>query len=133
MNTLEEFTTKHNISAVFVAAVILPLFGNAAEHAASIVFAYRNKMDICLGIAIGSSIQIALCVIPFCVLIGWATGRELSLFFDGFETASLFVAVVTVCFLLQGGTSNWLVGLLLVCVYAIVCMGFWIHKLETIN
>lgn len=132
MGTLEEFATKHNISAVFVAAVVLPIFGNAAEHAASVVFAYRNKMDICLGIAIGSSIQIALCVIPFCVLIGWATNRELSLFFDGFETASLLVSVITVCFLLQGGTSNWLVGLLLMGAYAIVCEGFWIHRIEDI-
>tara|TARA_B110000971_G_C20009366_1_gene500817 strand:- start:632 stop:1963 length:1332 start_codon:yes stop_codon:yes gene_type:complete len=130
VGTMDEFTTKHNVSAVFVAAVVLPLFSNAAEHTASVVFAYRNKMDICLGIAIGSSIQIALCVIPFCVIIGWITNRDLSLFFDGFETASLLVSVVTVCFILQGGSTNWLVGVLLLGAYSVICMGFWVHRLE---
>ena len=118
---------------MFVAAVVLPVFGNAAEHASSVTFAYRNKMDVCLGIAVGSSIQIALGVTPLCVLVGWATGRDLSLFFDGFETAALLVSVVIVCFILQGGTSNWLVGVLLLGAYAIVCEGFWIHRLENLH
>ena len=94
------------------------------------MFAYRNKMDICLGIAVGSSIQIALCVLPACVLLGWITDREFSLYFEGYETACLVMTVMTVSFFLVGGTSNWLIGALFIGLYMIIAWGFWIHEKE---
>jgi len=59
--------------------IVLPIAGNACEHVAAVVVAMKNKMELSLGIAIGSSLQISLCVIPFVVLVGWATGHAVSL------------------------------------------------------
>ncbi|GMH90413.1 hypothetical protein TrST_g5527 [Triparma strigata] len=130
VGTIEAFTERNGLNPVFTAAIVIPIFGNAAEHAASVMFAYRNKMDICLGIAVGSSIQIALCVVPACVLLGWATDRDFSLFFEGYETACLVMTVMTVSFFLIGGTSNWLIGALFIGLYIIIAFGFWIHEKE---
>eukprot|EP00755_Sulcionema_specki_P039342 Sspe_Gene.24245::Locus_9577_Transcript_1_1_Confidence_1.000_Length_1432::g.24245::m.24245/K07300/chaA, CAX; Ca2+:H+ antiporter len=133
VGTIEGFTRLYHINSVFVSAVVIPIMGNAAEHAAAVIFAFRNRMDICMGIAVGSSTQIALLVLPFCVLLGWAMDRPLSLFFNGFETASLLCSVATVTLLLHGGTSNWLIGLLLMGAYLIVACGFWVHELESLQ
>ena len=69
--------------------IVLPIVGNAAEHASAIVFAMKNKMDIAIGIAIGSATQISLFVIPVCVIIGWAMGQPLDLNLHIFETTTL--------------------------------------------
>ncbi|GMH71138.1 hypothetical protein TL16_g10964, partial [Triparma laevis f. inornata] len=130
VGTIEAFTERNGLNPVFTASIVIPIFGNAAEHAASVMFAYRNKMDICLGIAVGSSIQIALCVLPACVLLGWITDREFSLYFEGYETACLVMTVMTVSFFLVGGTSNWLIGALFIGLYMIIAWGFWIHEKE---
>ena len=131
MGTIETFTRKYDVNPVFVGAVVVPVFGNAAEHAASVVFAYKNKMDVSIAITIGSSIQISLFVIPSCVLLGWATSRDFTMFFDGFETVSLVLAVVIVSFFLTGGTSNWLIGTLFIGLYVIMAIGFFVHARET--
>eukprot|EP01062_Namystynia_karyoxenos_P013526 TRINITY_DN14879_c0_g1_i1.p1 TRINITY_DN14879_c0_g1~~TRINITY_DN14879_c0_g1_i1.p1 ORF type:complete len:465 (+),score=170.93 TRINITY_DN14879_c0_g1_i1:94-1395(+) len=133
VGTLEGFTKHYGVNSVFVSAVLIPVVGNAAEHAAAMLFAYRNRMDICMSIAVGSSTHIALLVLPGCVLVAWGMGRQLTLFFNGFETAALFSSVLTVTALLHGGTSNWLVGLLLVGAYCIIACGFWVHELENLS
>eukprot|EP01062_Namystynia_karyoxenos_P069753 TRINITY_DN65211_c0_g1_i1.p1 TRINITY_DN65211_c0_g1~~TRINITY_DN65211_c0_g1_i1.p1 ORF type:complete len:501 (+),score=147.30 TRINITY_DN65211_c0_g1_i1:106-1503(+) len=133
VGTIEGFTKTYGVNSVFVSAVIIPVVGNAAEHAAAVLFAWRNRMDICMGIAVGSSTQIALLVLPGCVLAAWQLGRQLTLFFNGFETAALFSSVVTVTALLHGGTSNWLVGLLLIGAWLIISCGFWVHELENLS
>ncbi|KAJ9459833.1 Vacuolar cation/proton exchanger 5 [Diplonema papillatum] len=133
VSTIEGFTKQYNVNSVFTSAVIIPVFGNAAEHAAAILFAYRNRMDICMGIAVGSSTQIALCLLPICVLVGWFIDRPLTLFFNGFETASLMASVIIVTAILQNGTSNWLMGFLLVGAYLVIACGFWVHELENLS
>ena len=105
--TIASFTTSRGVNPVFVSAVVIPIFCNAAEHASGVLFAARGRMDVALNIALGSSVQIALLVTPACVLGGWLTGREFTLFFEGYETASLLITVVIVSFFLNGGTSNW--------------------------
>ncbi len=133
IGTMQNTSTMQSLNPVFTAAIIIPIFGNAAEHAAAVVFAYRNKMDICLGIAIGSSIQIALCVVPACVVFGWFTGREFTLFFQGYETAALVMSVLVVSFFLNSGTSNWLIGVLLIGMYSIIAAGFLVHERENVG
>jgi len=130
IGTIEGFTHDNNVNPVFVAAVVIPIMGNAAEHAASVMFAWKGKIDISVAICVGSSIQIALCVLPACVTIGWATGREFDMFFEGYETVTLVLSVVVVSFLLQGGTSNWLAGAMLGGLYVMIAYGFWIHEGE---
>jgi len=119
---------KHGMQHLFIGTILLPIVGNAAEHAAAIIFAYKNRMDLCLGIAIGSASQISLFVIPFTVIVAWMMGQPLSLDFHVFETAVLFMTVVLVTFCIQSGDSDWLKGAMLVMAYILVSAAFWIHK-----
>jgi Ca2+:H+ antiporter len=98
------------ISETFVGLILLPIVGNAAEvsnpppypsifhhliqHVTAVTVAIKNKMDLAIGVAVGSSMQIALLVTPLMVLLGWILGTDMSLFFNTFETAILFIAVL---------------------------------------
>ncbi|CAN6444891.1 unnamed protein product [Victoria cruziana] len=111
----------------FISVILLPIVGNAAEHASAIMFAVKDKLDISLGVAIGSSTQISMFVIPFCVVIGWCMGQPMDLNFQLFETATLFMTVLVVAFMLQEGTSNYFKGLMLLLCYFIVSASFFFH------
>ncbi|RRT50593.1 hypothetical protein B296_00015357 [Ensete ventricosum] len=93
-----------NIPVAFISVILLPIVGNAAEHASAIIFAMKDKLDISLGVAIGSSTQISMfgvSLIPFCVVVGWIMGQPMDLNFQLFETATLFITVLVVAFMLQ--------------------------------
>ncbi|KAG4972702.1 hypothetical protein JHK84_038777 [Glycine max] len=90
-----------NMSVAFISVILLPIVGNAAEHASAIMFAVKDKLDITIGVAIGSSTQISMFVIPFCVVVGWCMGKEMDLNFQLFETATLFITVLVVAFMMQ--------------------------------
>ncbi|XP_040871298.1 vacuolar cation/proton exchanger 2 isoform X2 [Glycine max] len=113
------------IPVAFISVILLPLVGNATEHASAIMFAMKDKLDISLGVAIGSSTQISMFVIPFCVVIGWITGHPMDLNFQLFETAVLFLTVIVVAFMLQEGTANYFKGLMLILCYLIVATNFY--------
>jgi len=121
-------TSQLGISETFVGIVILPIVGNAAEHVTALTVAAKNKMDLAIGVAVGSSIQIAMLVIPVLVLLSWIVGKQLTLYFLGFETVALFITVIIVNSVLQDGKSNWLEGVLLVSGYLIISAGFYFHK-----
>lgn len=133
VDTIDGFAFRYGVSEVFTSLVILPYFSNIAEQVSALIFAYRNEMDLCIGITVGSAVQIALFVLPGSVLIGWAMDRSMSLFFRGFETCCLIFSVVSVAAVLQGGTTNWLVGAYLLGVYFMVAAGFWFHELENLS
>ncbi|OWM85929.1 vacuolar cation/proton exchanger 5-like isoform X2 [Punica granatum] len=116
-----------HIPIAFISVILLPIVGNAAEHASAIMFAMKDKLDISLGVAIGSSTQIAMFGIPFCVVFGWIIGCPMDLNFHLFETAVLFITVIVVAFLLQEGTSNYFKGLMLILCYLIVAASFFVH------
>jgi len=105
----------------------LPIVGNAAEHVTAVTVSVKDKLNLSLGVAVGSSIQIALFVIPFIITIGWIMGRPLTLLFDPYESVSLFLAVLTVNYAVQDGTSNWLEGMILMCLYLILGVTFWFY------
>lgn len=128
VDAIEGASAQWDVSTAFISVILLPLVGNAAEHASAVMFAMKNKMDISLGVAIGSSTQIALFVVPLCVLLGWMFDRPLDLNLQVFETASLFVTVITVAFVSQDGKSNWLKGLTLVLAYVLLSASFFFHK-----
>lgn len=86
---------------------------SAAEHVSAVTFAMKDKMNLCIGIAVSSSLQIGLLVTPALVLAGWAIDQPMSLFFEDFETVILFASVLIVNYLIQDGRSNWLEGVLL--------------------
>ena len=117
------------ISKTFVGLILLPIVGNAAEHATAVTVAVKDKMDLAIGVAVGSSMQIALLVLPFTVVLGWIIGNEktsnMTLLFDGFQIAVLFVAVLLVNYLIQDGKSHWLEGILLQILYIIIAVAAW--------
>lgn len=128
VDTIEEASVSVNIPVSFISVVLLPIVGNAAEHASAIMFAVKNKLDITLGVAIGSSAQISMFLIPFCVVVGWIMGKPMDLNFELFETTTLFITVLVVAFMLQEGTSNYFKGLVLIMCYLIVSASFFVHE-----
>lgn len=125
MGSLETVASEWGLSRTFIGLILLPIVGNAAEHVTAVSVALKNKMNLAIGVAIGSSIQIALFVTPLLVLIGWMTGVELTLYFHEFETAVLFISVLIVNYMIQDGSSNWLEGAMLLSVYVVVSIGFF--------
>ncbi|KAF4125058.1 Ca2+:H+ antiporter [Geosmithia morbida] len=120
VSSIEEVTRATSMGETFVGLIILPIVGNAAEHITSIAVAMRNKMDLAIGVSIGSSIQISLLVTPLVVILGWALGRDMSLYFPLFETMCLFLSAFIVNFLVLDGRSNYMEGALLCAVYLII-------------
>lgn len=127
VDAIEGAAKESNINELFIGAIVIPIVGNAAEHASAIIFASRNKLDLALGVAVGSAIQISLSVVPFCVLLGWIIDCPLDLDFHVYETCTVFFAVVLVGFIINDGTSHWLQGLVLVTAYIMIAGGYWVH------
>ncbi|KAK2651797.1 hypothetical protein Ddye_011653 [Dipteronia dyeriana] len=127
VDTIQGASDSWNMPVAFISVILLPIVGNAAEHGSAIMFAMKDKLDITLGVAIGSSTQISMFVIPFCVVVGWFMGKPMDLNFQLFETATLFITVLVVAFMLQEGTSNYFKGLMLILSYFIVAASFFVH------
>ena len=109
----------------FLYTIIVPIVGNAAEHTSALIFSHRNKPDIAFGIAVGSSVQIALMVIPACVLIAWPMGKDLTLSFGSFLTCVYAASVVLLFTTISDGNSNWMKGALLITSYMAISVGVW--------
>ena len=133
VDTIDGFASRSGMSEVFTSMVIVPFFSNVAEQVSAILFAYRNEMDLCVGVTVGSAIQVASFVLPGCVLIGWLMDRSMTLYFHAYETMCMFLAVVVIAAILQGGTTNWLVGATCMSVYIMIATGFWFHSLEELS
>jgi len=111
-----------NVSKEFIGIILLPIIGNAAEHYTAITVAARDKMDLSLGVAAGSSCQMGLLVTPFTVLVGWAYGMEMTLDFHSFQLAVLLLATFLATTILSNGQSNWLEGVMLLVTYLILSL-----------
>jgi len=121
-----EATTRHaHISRHFIGIVLLPIVGNACEHAAAVRFAIQDKPGLSIGIAIGSSTQISLFVVPFSVLCGWVMNKEMDLNFGALNTTVMTISVLVVLSMVVDGSSNWLQGYLLCAAYAVVAVLYW--------
>jgi Ca2+:H+ antiporter len=115
---ISSVTESGNISAEFVGLILLPIVGNAAEHATAVTVAVKDKMDLAIGVAVGSSMQVSLLLIPLMVVIGWIMDNNcMNLSFNPFQVAVLFVAILLVNYLIADGKSHWLEGMLLQCLY----------------
>ncbi|KAI8878311.1 calcium/proton exchanger [Backusella circina FSU 941] len=124
---IEDVTTIWNISETFVGLILIPIVGNAAEHLTAVTVALKDKMDLALGVAVGSSMQIALFVTPLMVIIGWGMNVNMSLLFNIYETAILFIAVIMVNYLIMDGESNWLEGFMLFAIYIVIAISFYFY------
>jgi Ca2+:H+ antiporter len=127
VDSINAVTCKYNVSQYFVGLILLPIVGNAAEHATAVTVAIKDKMDLAIGVAVGSSMQIALLVLPLMVILGWIIGADMTLIFDDFQIVVIFVAVILVNYLISDGKSHWLEGVLLMALYIIIALAAWFY------
>ncbi len=113
------------LSQVFVGIIVVPIIGNAAEHSSAVLMALRNRMDLAVSIAIGSSAQVALLIAPVLVFVGVAIGRPMDLAFNPFEVASVAVAVAVATSVVRDAESDWLEGAFLLLVYGMLGVAFF--------
>lgn len=106
VDSINAVTCKYHVSQYFVGLILLPIVGNAAEHVTAVTVAIKDKMDLAIGVAVGSSMQIALLVLPLMVILGWIIGADMTLVFDDFQIVVLFVAVILVNYLIGDGKSR---------------------------
>ncbi|DAC31256.1 MAG TPA: calcium/proton exchanger [Candidatus Poseidoniaceae archaeon] len=126
VHNLESAVEELGVPELFIGVILLPFFGNAAEHFAAVIVAGKDKMDLAIAIAIGSSVQIALFVAPIMVLLGWALGVPLTLEFGLLETSATFISVLVANSILADGKTNWLEGAMLLGCYIILGAAFFL-------
>ncbi|ACK73387.1 calcium/proton antiporter, CaCA family [Gloeothece citriformis PCC 7424] len=129
VESLEEATEQLGLSSLFTGVIVLPIIGNAAEHATAVTVALKDKMDLSVSVAVGSSLQIALFVAPVLVIAGWFLGQPMDLDFNPFELVAVAVAVLTANSISSDGKSNWLEGTLLIATYSLLGLAFFFHPI----
>eukprot|EP00928_Gymnodinium_smaydae_P049628 TRINITY_DN3332_c0_g1_i1.p1 TRINITY_DN3332_c0_g1~~TRINITY_DN3332_c0_g1_i1.p1 ORF type:complete len:434 (+),score=105.05 TRINITY_DN3332_c0_g1_i1:156-1457(+) len=125
VDSIEIVSNDYGLPKAFIGVILLPIVGNAAEHATAVTCAHEGMMDLALGVAVGSSSQIALFVVPCAVLFGWAIEQPMSLGFREFDTVCQILSVFLVSQVLQHGNTSWLHGAMLVTVYCIIATQSW--------
>lgn len=125
VGALEETVEKVGLSKLFVGLIIVPLVGNAAEHSSAIFLAAKDKMDVSIEIAIGSSTQIALFIAPMLVFVSLAVGHPMDFIFSGIEIAAVAFSSAILGFIALDGRSNWFEGAQLVAAYLIMAISFF--------
>lgn len=123
---IEPVVKTLGVSELFIGVIVIPIIGNAAEHSTALMMALKNKMEISLEIAIGSSTQIALFVAPLLVFIGYFVGQPLDLLFTSYELVVIIMGVVITSVINLDGRSNWLEGAQLLVAYTIMALAFLI-------
>lgn len=125
VRSVEGATRAIGVNQLFVGIIIVPIIGNAAEHSTAVTMALKNKMDIAMSIAVGSSTQVAMFVAPVLVLASVALGHSLSYIFSVPELTAVGFAVIIAAFLANDGKSHWLYGAQLLSAYAIIALAFY--------
>lgn len=125
VGAIEPTAHQLGLTQVFVGVILVALVGNAAEHSTAILMALKNKMDLALGIAVGSSMQIALFVAPVLVFASYFFGHPLDLIFTPFEVAAVTMSVLILGFVSMDGESHWMEGVMLVGVYLMLAVAFF--------
>jgi len=126
VGSISEAAKTVGLSEFFVGVIVVAIVGNAAEHWVAILVAYKDKMDLAVNIAIGSSAQIALFVGPLLVLASYVLGpHPMALVFNGFEVAGVILAILLTTHITSDGESTWFEGLLLLAVYAVLAVTFF--------
>ena len=120
---IEAVSAKSGLNQMFLGLIVLPIAGNACEHITAVFVAMKDKMDLAIGVALGSSIQIAIFVIPFMVTVAWILHLPFYLtYFEPFITTMLSLSVIHAFFVSSDGNSNWLLGVLLIATYVLIAL-----------
>lgn len=127
VGAVEEATKGLGLTPLFTGVILLPLVGGAAEYVTAVRVAIKNNMDLSVSVAMGSSLLVALLVVPILVLVGQAIGQPMDLSFNLFEVVAVIIAVALANLISLDGRSNWLEGVLLLATYAILGAAFYFH------
>ena len=125
VGTIENVRDTVGVTEVFVGVIVVAIVGNAAEHSTAIVMAMKNKMDLSVGIAIGSSLQIALFVAPVLIFLSYLIGRPMDLEFSVPEVLAVVASVYILFQISEDGETNWIEGVQLLSVYVILGILFF--------
>ncbi|MDQ3986909.1 MAG: calcium/proton exchanger [Actinomycetota bacterium] len=125
VGALEPTVEELGMSELFVGLIVVPIVGNAAEHSSAILLAAKDKMDVSIEIAIGSSTQIALFIAPVLVFVSLLIGNELDLIFSRIEIAAVAFSSLILGFIALDGRSNWIEGVQLLAAYLIMAVSFF--------
>ena len=125
VDTIVPVTQSLHLSQIFLGLIVIPIVGNAAEHATAIVAARRGKTELAVQIAVGSSTQVALLVAPLLVLAGFLLGQEMNLVFPMFQVIALSIATIVSAIVTLDGESHWLEGMQLLALYALIGVAAW--------
>jgi Ca2+:H+ antiporter len=127
VDSLEVATSQLGLTALFTGVIIVPIVGNAAEHATAVTVAMKDKMDLSVSVAVGSSMQIALFVAPVLVIAGRIFNQPMDLDFNPFELVAVAVSVLIANSISSDGKSNWLEGTLLLATYLVLGFAFYFY------
>jgi Ca2+:H+ antiporter len=125
VGVIEPVAATWGLSELFIGIILVPIVGNVAEHIVAVQVAVQNKMDLSLGIAVGSGLQIALFVAPVLVFVGWLMGTPMTLVFNRYEVAGLIGASAIAVLISVDGKSNWLEGAQLIALYLMLAIAFF--------
>jgi len=125
VGAIEEVVEKSSISSSFIGIILLPFAGNACEHASAIRFAMQDRPGLSIGIAVGSSTQIALFVVPFTVVMGWFLDQPMDLVFGAMNMSVMILSVLVALVMVIDGRSNWLKGFMLCTAYLFEAVLYW--------
>jgi Ca2+:H+ antiporter len=125
VGSTEEAIRHIGLSQIFVGLIVVPIIGNAAEHSSAVLMAMRNRMDLAVSIAVGSSAQVALLIAPVLVFVGLAVGQPMDLAFSTFEVISVVLAVAVATSVVRDAESDWLEGAFLLLVYGMLGVAFF--------
>jgi Ca2+:H+ antiporter len=127
VGSVEAAAHSLGMSGVFVGVIVVAIIGNAAEHSTAVLVALKNKMDLSVNIAVGSSFQIALLVAPVLVFSSMFMHPDhpLDLHFTPMEIISVIISIVVLTLVSQDGESHWMEGVMLLAVYAILALAFY--------
>ncbi len=128
VGAVETVSQSLGLTELFIGVIVVAIIGNAAEHSTAIIMAMKDNLDLSLGIAMGSSTQIALLIAPVLVFISWLWGNPMNLVFNEFEVVAVIAAVVIANMISSDGESNWLEGVQLIALYAMMAVVFFLIK-----
>ncbi|MCW3100969.1 MAG: calcium/proton exchanger Cax [Chthonomonadaceae bacterium] len=125
VHSIEPVIAQWHIGKIFLGVILLPIIGNAAEHSTAVMMAAKNKMDISFNIAISSSTQIAMFVIPLIIFVSPLMGHPVTILFSNYELIAISSATAIGVLISMDGKSHWLEGAQLLAVYVIVGLAFY--------
>eukprot|EP00968_Pinguiococcus_pyrenoidosus_P025780 scaffold7024_cov229-Pinguiococcus_pyrenoidosus.AAC.1 len=131
VSAIDGVTESCGLTKTFVGIILLPVVGNAVEHVTAVTVAMKGKMELSMGIALGSATQVAIFVVPVVVMSGWLMSRNMSLKFPLFEIALYGLALLIVSQVVSKGHSNWLEGCMLIMTYILIGVALFYEVIDS--